>query len=369
MKEKEDICAFVKLFFVLCVVLLHIRGFYVNRFLERLFSIPFTGEVMLASFVNQIFYTLSGYYLSKKYRHVHDHNKIPGAVSRDFLIRHYRKLFKLSFLTLPVGLWFHIHYYKADVNLFECFLDLFLLRTGYGIGSGNPYNQPLWFIDVLYIMYVYFAAVCICMKKYSNIIVSAVLLVCAAGMHGGINITLPDTRVLYALFAFSSGIIMYQFEVMRKKIRLSNAVSAGLCFMILFLFIFELLGYESYHQVYSAADMWIVVQIFFWNPVAWIASHIQIQGITMKKISESVRKISMSIYIWHYPLIYITLGLLNRINIQSSQTLYTLIQILMIAGFSTFSAYIIEPGLSRTAGWAIGKISGNPKGAGTLCRK
>ena len=240
--KQVDISAYFRFFFVVCLTFLHIRGFYTNVYIEKLFSIPFLGNMCLTSYSNYIFFTLSGFYIEKKY------GQWGGEQESTFLLSHYAKLFKMSLITLPVALWFHYNYYHDDINIFNIVLDIFLFRTGYITGNINPYNQPLWFINILFLVYFVYYVEHIFVKKW-NIFVHVVLIFVLAAMQNGVfSIPVADGRIYWALMSFYSGIVLHDIEKILAKRKAVEIATILICILIICRFAYEIIIYHTFPQ-------------------------------------------------------------------------------------------------------------------------
>lgn len=337
-----DISGIFRFIFMACIVIFHIRGFYTNEVIESLYQIPFLGQILFnGPYVNQFFFTLSGYYIAKKY----------GGFEKgqnDFLLKHYIKFMGLSLLTLPIGILFHYLYYLEKVNLLNCILDIMLIRTGYGIGIGNPYNQPLWFLDVLFIIYIVYYFIIYIFKSHSKWAALIITLFSAASIHGGIWIPLPDTRVLYALFAFFMGNSLYNlYFIVNRNARKVNFVIIVTSIAFIILFVIENVFSGNIYEIYSGGDVWIVLQIFLWCPFVCICTSIYSSKVVIQKISKTLGRISASVFIWHYPIIYFSIVLFRIIGLNPEKFLYTVGQLVIIIFISSISSYIFEPRINK----------------------
>ena len=226
-----DISGFFRLIIAFCIVVFHTKSFYVNNIFELL-RIPF---IFNGSLDNQFFFTLSGYYITEKYA-----KNIASGKTKGFLKKHYIKFVMLSVITLPAAIVFqHLYYgvtgWGKEPTPLGVVTDALLITSGYGITDGNPYNQPLWFLDVLFLIYVIFYVIQRKSGKYLKAVYLIIIILCASIMHNGGTVWHFDGRLFSGLFAFLCGsawnLYIEKNENAKQKIRL---IFASVIIVVLF---------------------------------------------------------------------------------------------------------------------------------------
>lgn len=336
-KQRSDISAYFRFFFITCLTFLHIRGFYTNSYIEYLFSIPFFGNVCLTSSSNYFFFTLSGYYIGRKYG---DNSFNTGW---SFLSSHYLKLFKMSLLTFPLSIWFHYMYFRKDINLMNSLLDIFLLRTGYISGDVNPYNQPLWFIDILFLLYFIYYVERLFIKKEKQLFHLVVFITISAILNGVFSLPAADGRVHWALMAFYGGLVLSDIAAVQKTSKLIDALSVLFCLFLILFFGYEIVTGGGVVEVYPSGFQKIATEILLWMPLTWICSHITISNQVFANITKQIEKIATSLFIWHWPFINIIGGWIRKTGITPLQLRYVIIQLGLLIAIAYISSLWIEP--------------------------
>ena len=249
----------------------------------------------------QFFFLLSGFIFFKLYL-----NKIKNKNISfyNFLILRISRLYPLHFLTLMIVLvlYFFLKSYdfinpiRADLKHF--FYNLLLIHE-WGLSSYASFNEPSWSISVEFLMYVIFFYLAL----KTNIIFFSFLIIFAS------SILFFKFKFLgYGGYCFFVGGLSY-ILIENFKVNQKNKV-LFLCFMILvsgnILFFFN----EN-----SILNKIISLTIFF----PGIINLLYLTNSYMPKIGKRlsfIGDISYSIYLIHFPVILITLFILNLLNLK-----------------------------------------------------
>lgn len=344
--DYSDLSPYFRFFFIICLTFIHIRGFYTNQLIETIFSIPIISEVCLNRSANYFFFTLSGYYIEKKYG-----NK--AILERDFLSSHYLKLFKMGLITFPISIIFQQQYYHDGVNILNSMLDITLLRTGFIQGDINPYNQPLWFINVLFILYLVYFIEHQFVKK-NRFLVHFVILIFFLGMCTGVySISLADSRLRLALMAFFAGMIMSNIDDTMKKSGKTRIITVVLCVLVILIFWGEILFYGGIKNTYPIEFKEVSIELLLWMPLTWICSHVTIHNTIANRASKRVNAVATSLFIWQWPLLVYIGKMISKIGLYTSSFKYTCVQFLVLIAFSYISSVWIEPIFSKAVDYCL----------------
>jgi len=149
----------------------------------------FTGPL-----ANSMFFILSGFLLSGNYR---DRIRQHALPFRDYLLRRLKKLYPMFILSNAVLLVIEIIRYGASaINIKKIAFTALLL--------GSPYNNPTWFLSVLFACYILFFALCHFAKSPTHYISGLVIAVCA-----GYSLMNEELKILFMGPAYGTGYMCF----------------------------------------------------------------------------------------------------------------------------------------------------------------
>lgn len=274
-----------------------------------------------------LFFMVSGFCMAAGYR---DNIRIGEESFGAYAVQHYLKFLSMILLTLPITVIKAIFMYKAGLdtmpNLYGFLLDILNIRTGYNIHPYFGYNGPLWFINVLFLIYILFFGVCrICKDDalYRTACIGIVFLSISQMANDGFVWFILNRYTFNGLSGFFMGCIVYEIaDAVRGRRRLQRRISI-LCMSIITVIVTAIyfnVHFPGIGTLPQESNLFmnyeIVLLLGFFPEIIFLASEICMNR-WMKSIGRMLGKLATSIYIWHWPIIYIqyALMLLGKISL------------------------------------------------------
>ena len=270
-----------------------------------------------------------------------------------YFTHYYFRYVILALLTLPVALLKQVIVYSAGMsgapNLSESILDILCIRSGWGLSKSNPYNGPMWFIDVLLMMYMVFWVI----VKVSKGDKGKVCLGC--GMMTIVGLFILSSKTEFFIFddryagrglaSFFLGCIIYEI-FLGIEISTQSKRRRIVAILILFVCIFGLpyfTGNDMVKSIYGSNYIFIYILMVF-PCVVILFAMLSFENSIVQKISKIIGAFSTSLFIWHYPILVsiwgmdvLSGGIINRVSIKT----FILVTV-MCFGWALFSSKYIE---------------------------
>ncbi len=323
-------------------------GLKVNRSLTLDFIIRNGNEAIT------LFFMLSGFCMACRYRDRISSRKVSFA---SYAFGHYKKFLTMILVTLPITVIKAICMYKAGLdtmpNLFGFTLDILGIRTGYGMHSYFGYNGPLWFINVLFIMYIlYYLVSYLCQGRavYTGVCIALVLFSVSQQAIGTISCFVLNSNCYIGIAGFFIGAVLYEIYDYYEESPGSLKRIRSLCFMLIIIIcaaIYLNVHFPGQGVLPEDSNLWVnyslVLTLVFWPSLLLILSGIRIPS-GMQGLTWLFSRLSTSIYIWHWPVIYIlySFGVMGSVRwIMGSRTINVLACTITLI-FALLSALFLE---------------------------
>ncbi|MBO5468957.1 MAG: acyltransferase [Lachnospiraceae bacterium] len=330
---------------ILCLIIVCYHYYGINNGMF-FFSISFLNKMIEnGNFAVDFFFMISGFCLAANYK-----NKIQndGVSFRKYFVNHYVKFVNFTLITLPIAIIKQVLVSKAGLDATPSFenalYDVLCLRTGWGIKFDFPYNSPLWFIDVLLIMYIIYFFIC----KNSNDKRDQYIVCCIGIVLVGLTLLLNN--VSWFIFEeitargycnFFGGCLLFElYSIADQNSEIKK--KSSICFAILVFVFFSIFVLEDTRFIGNIRTMCMFVM---WPAIIWGCVNISIvERILSVNIFQRLGKISNSIFIWHHPILYIIYALkfMEKIQIEFNNIVVFLIIIIAIGLVALFSNKYIE---------------------------
>lgn len=252
------------------------------------------------------FFMASGFCIALNYR-----EKIQdGLISfKEFFLKHYLVFVVYAMITLPAAFVKQVLVFLTGEDeapqAYKFVLDLFCLRTGYG-STEQPYNSPLWFINILAQIYVIYFVYTKFLRKRFGSFGYAFFIVLGITTYRDKNAFPVLYVVLQALMNFSIGVLIYELYK-NKDIKSKYISGISICMLIVGMaFAFMDFKYRAFNML---GDYRISASFLLWPQVIWLVVNKHISSERAKKFVKRISGYSTSLFIWHHPLIYIYRGL------------------------------------------------------------
>lgn len=270
---------------------------------------------------------------------------------------HYSKFLTMILVTMPITIIKSICMYKAGLdtmpNLFGFILDLFGIRTGYGIHSSFGYNGPLWFINVLFLMYIlYYFVVYVSKGQTGYVVVCLTLALFAVSQQaiGTIAVFVLNANCYVGIAGFFIGTLLYEIYDYYSS---SPAAMTRICFLCIAFTVSVWSGiYFNLHfpgigVLPDDSNLWVnyslVLTLIYWPSRILVMSQIQYSK-KVRKLAGLLSKLSTSIYIWHWPIIYIlySLTLMNKVKWSMGSRMSNMLACGLTFSIAIISAFFLE---------------------------
>lgn len=301
-----------------------------------------------------LFFMLSGFCMACRYRELIEKRRISFG---SYAWGHYSKFLTMILVTMPITIIKSICMYKAGLdtmpNLFGFILDLFGIRTGYGIHSSFGYNGPLWFINVLFLMYIlYYFVVYVSKGQTGYVVVCLTLALFAVSQQaiGTIAVFVLNANCYVGIAGFFIGTLLYEIYDYYSS---SPAAMTRICILCtaftvsVWSGIYFNLHFPGIGVLPDDSNLWVnyslVLTLIYWPSRILVMSQIQYSK-KVRKLAGLLSKLSTSIYIWHWPIIYIlySLTLMNKVKWSMGSRMSNMLACGLTFGIAVISAFFFE---------------------------
>ena len=285
-------------------------------------SVPGTAFIRLfGGFLgNSMFFILSGFLFSLGYKHrIQEHS----VSFPEFLLRRLKKLYPMYILSNGVALLIEIgHYGVSAINLNKIVLTALMI--------GGPYNNPTWFLFVLFACYILFYGICYFAKSSTHYMVYI-----TAAVFVGYTLMDADLKILFLRSGYGTAYLNFFLGCILAEIYpvISEKQHRWLQPLLIILLPLLLLLLLSYGVEIIAGDVRIAFSFLICPMILYLAL---VKGpcsrILQWKGFVALGQISSSIFFWHMVLYFIFCDVYTAIartdSIQEPQ--YILYFVLMI---------------------------------------
>ena len=291
-----------------------------------------------------LFFVISGFCMAANYK-----KRISeGMPFKEYFLNHYIKFLAFSLITTPVGVVSCLLGTKADmpsigVSFSEVIREILCIKYGWVYTVAMPYNGPIWFINILLIMYIFYYICCKFKKVYLPMATFFMLLGLYTHYYvNAINWPLINDSSHIGFYNFFFGVLLYEIYLISRDERWRMYLfggTFGLGTLILIL-IKYFSGEANYYGNIEVALLFTV-----WPFLIWLMLFLQpaIRLANTNFIRE-LSKVTTSIYIWHNPLMYILLyvSIICNLQIPFSNIGVFAIVVLFVLCIALFSNRFLE---------------------------
>lgn len=327
----------IKIVATVVILLHHYQQVFNVRFDK---GINYYGGSFSFGWFVELFFVISGFVIAK----YEDPIKNYRISFRQFFLKRYLRFFPLLPMScilfeFVAGTYNNI----ADSAFLKMNVDLFgTMIASLGIQAGwffkNPFiNNPIWYISVLFVCYIFFYFL-VKLSKKSNINVKILyLIVIISGIIININdINLPffNQYTSRGYYSFFTGVILYSF-VANKKIKLFEIFVLFMVTLFISLYLEKKL-IKTYHVYFLS----LVVYPF----VVVVCNSDIIKKRTSKPFYGTLSEIAFNAYIWHivFYSIFEIINVKMQINYDFNNRLNMVWVVVLCFGFGTISYFLIE---------------------------
>lgn len=326
--------------FILLIVLFHISVTLGTVLPDELEFIYTYGGYM----GNYFFFMLSGFLIAHNYKNKIATNEIDFLV---FIKKRLLKLYPLYIITngLALLLKVHLNGWAGSIHLSDLIKVTFLTTTGW-IDDGYPYNEPCWFISVLFLCYILAYFVFKLVKSQRDIYYLLLFFIPMWGYYlenAWLSMPFCYNHNGEGFLNFFIGIALYEILSVNEK-QIKNFKILGILISIVLFVLFARLGFDV------VCDDPRLAFTFFICPFAIFYA---IHGKSCNKILCLkpfiwLGKISMSIFFFHSPLL--TLFAIYKPKVESlefySNSVYLILYFTILSLVSITSYWLIEKKLA-----------------------
>lgn len=327
--------------FILMVVLFHIQVTLDNALPNMLEFVYTYGGYM----GNYFFFMLSGFLIAHSYK-----NSIisSGIDLLSFLKKRLVKLYPLYITSNALALLIKIHFngWSGSVRLSDLIKVTFLTTTGW-IDDGYPYNEPCWFVSVLFLCYIIVYFVFKLSQQHKDLYFLLLLLLPLWGYYlenAWLAVPFCYNHNGEGFLNFFIGVSLYEIisacEKNVKKIKIVAIIISMFLLLLCFRFGFEIICDDPrllFTFVICPFSIFFAIcektcnSILCLKPFQWIG------------------KISISIFFFHSPLL--TIFALNKVHFESqswyNSQLYVTIYFILLFLISTGTYFLLEQKIAK----------------------
>lgn len=300
--------------FIMLIVIMHIQEAFQYSFYTVLRPVYSYGGY----FGNYMFFLLSGflmgYWYTERIRNCGDgdtENKSVGflAFLKKRLLRIYPLYFVTNVFSIVLELIFHG---KAALDIRHIFLSFMMMSTGWVDDTNVPYNRASWFVNVLMVCFILFYLVCRAGRKNKTVFYAFTVI----GILAGHAFMISDLHVPFCFrtngegyFNFFAGVLLAQwFMAARVKAQTAAAntnkkdeiiaIAAGTGNLLIIAACIVSGGLSN-----ATSDVPTTVSLMVFLLLITVLYGKGLKTIFRNPVFVFLGKISMSIFLWHLPLL------------------------------------------------------------------
>lgn len=340
-KEQLDFLTILRGILCIGIILYHFQG------VSQLFG----SDNLLANIIDNgnysvdAFFCISGFCVAYNYRDRLINNKY--SIFK-FVRNNFKKIFIFVLITMPFALLKHWLVYKAGLDskpsVENALYDLLCIR---GVWTPDfPYNSPLWFCNVLLLIYILYAFITFLSKKlnrsggvYFGLLVAFAMVGFALLMNPSFTFLCFREVPGRGMLNFFIGAIVY--EAYEKTN--SNKYLKVINWIYVVLYIGAMILLYELDKMALMGNIRMVYSFLFWPFLVLGASLIKKQNAAMKPFIM-LGTMSNSFFIWHHPILYIIYGMsvLGIIEVEMNSWLLFVVYVLIVVGVGVLSGRYIE---------------------------
>ena len=319
------------------------------------FRVGFLGCTVFESFFRMGYLAVDMFFLLSGFCMVMNHEMDLAADRKKilpFLAKHYLKLVMYSVITMPAWIAKQLLCYPAGLDVemdkSKIILDILCVRTGWYVPCSFPYNGPMWFANILFIVYIIYVLICLaqsfCKKFDISLVLYAVFALAAyvCQLTPDVNVFIWQGTTRRGIAMFFIGCLVYRFY---KHCQEKNYKTLPVTIISYVLAIASAVLFVLYHDKIDGDIFIRIYMLTCWPEILWLAlTEKWFTKLLSIKPLVVLGKFSNSVFIWHHPIFYIlfSLILLGKININLGSPLCIIGYLLTIAAIGFASREFIE---------------------------
>lgn len=255
----------------------------------------------------EVFVAISGFLMAYNYR-----ERLADMNFKDFFLKRYLKIMPLYWITeicmyIAEFLAVYLSGKRYHRNPLQVIWEFSGLYTGWFGQSEPPLNNPLWTVSCLLMCYVLYYFICKVSKKSNYIYLSLIFFVicCAWSALGGApaekhnTITIGNLDLIQCILSFMMGVLFYEVyrRIPERWGQIISWVLVGLLIGILIVLCVCNINNIGFTEKSIAS---IVIALFCPLMLCFAVYIRTFRYIFSAQILQSVGKLAMDIYMWHW---------------------------------------------------------------------
>ncbi len=279
---------------------------------------------------------------------------IKGLSFEKFLKKRYLRIFPSVIITTFMMYILNYILYSKTFSFFRCgtlgLWDLLsdILFGGKAIfGIGNTLNGPIWYINVLFVVYIIAYFMVRIYKKYKHIyiyIYFAIPIIIGLAIHySGLNVFFLNNCIARGLISFFTGILL-GFYLQKFNNYEKTKVKKIKFILFLELLLFVYLTTKSTRDLYFK-DITICYNfLFFPELIVLLFNFEPLNKLCSSRFVTFLGNISFEVYLWNFPIMitFYILSVTNIINMSFNTLGFFIIFILTHLIVSIIGYYLID---------------------------
>lgn len=340
-KKQLDYLTILRGILCLGIILYHYQG------VSQIFGCDniFADIIENGNYSVDAFFCISGFCVAYNYRDRLINNEY-GIFK--FVKNNFKKIFLFVLITIPFAIVKQWLVYKAGLDskptIENALYDLLCIRGVWTVEF--PYNSPLWFCNVLMLLYIIYAFVSFITKKLGSSKGVYFALITAFLMTGFALLMNPSFSFLCfrevpgrGMLNFFIGTVVYE---MFDKLKDKKYIKV-FCLIYVVFFIVIFVSLYEFGKMGIIGNIRLVYSFLLW-PVLVLAFSLIDKRFAVAKPFIILGKVSNSLFIWHHPILYIIYGMsiLGIINISMDSWVTFIIYVVIVVGIGVVSHLFIE---------------------------
>lgn len=302
----------------------------------------------------EMFFLLSGFLISVGYR---DRITARSVSFGSFMCKRIKHVYPLFLLSTIAVAALEILYRRATGVLFKqdafdiwYFLqNVFLMQGGISFDVYS-FNTPCWFIGTITVMYMlYYFVTYISSRKGENrtvyCVLSAILVLLGFWFYAR-----NGSGAIFNYFKLGRGLVSFFMGVLMREIYEKAPKRAQVSFSILLILVYAIFEWRASRWTGARGDIMMYAAFFVIPALVWVSFCMPgVKHVLSIAPLTWLGKISMSIYVWHFPLLLI-LDLLKSqgiLTIDFGTALGWGIYMLVLLAIAVISYFLLERNMDK----------------------